>query len=185
MVVASAPTSTQTKSTKTASQASSSSTEDTRLAESGVMSDSSAEDQFTFNSQKDDASSTGSEDLVAIGGSFGTAGFTFLPSGPKNDSAATLEAIGVLKPLQERAEQTDNTSPGLYADQDQSAVLADINSNPGFNSYQSTMIFDASAWYKPEDIYKNNKVDDNKRGFYFMEKGSTDTYKQMVEGQYK
>ena len=187
MAVASAPSAQTKTSVKTTTTQSSSSTEESRQTESGVMAsaENAGSEQFTFNTQKEDAATAGSDELIAFGGSFGIAGFTSTPSGIKNDSVATLEAIGVLKPTQDKVEQSENNSPGLYDDQDQNAVLADINSNPGFNSYQSTMIFDASAWYKPEDIYKNNKINDNKRGFYFMEKGSTNTYKQMVEEQYK
>jgi hypothetical protein len=40
-------------------------------------------------------------------------------------------------------------------------------------------------FYKPEDIYKNIVIKDNVRGSYFLEKGNTDTYKRMVEEQYK
>lgn len=72
-----------------------------------------------------------------------------------------------------------------YMDADQSGIVAAIGADTDVTSYRSAMIRDNNVWYKPEDIYKNIAYKDNVRGSYFLEKGNTDTYKKMVEEQYK
>jgi hypothetical protein len=72
-----------------------------------------------------------------------------------------------------------------YMDADQSGLIGAIAGDTDVTSYRTAMIPDLSSWYKPEDIYKNVVYKDNARGMYFLEKGNTDTYKQMVEEQYK
>jgi hypothetical protein len=54
----------------------------------------------------------------------------------------------------------------------------------GYNSYLQLALRDTS-FYAPKDIYKNQVPVDNKRSMYFLEKGNTDTYNRMIEGQYK
>jgi hypothetical protein len=54
----------------------------------------------------------------------------------------------------------------------------------GFNAY-SAFILTNIAFYEPKEIYKNNVPKDNVRSMYFLEKGNTDTYNKMIEGQYK
>jgi hypothetical protein len=81
-------------------------------------------------------------------------------------------------------EQQDNISNN-YMDADQSGILGAMIVDTDVTAYRSQMIPDMSSWYKPEDIYKNVVYRDNVRGMYFLEKGSTDTYKQMVDEQYK
>jgi hypothetical protein len=81
-------------------------------------------------------------------------------------------------------EQQDEINKN-YMDADQSGIVAAMGSDTDVSSYRTAMIPDTNIWYKPEDIYKNVKYDDNKRGMYFLEKGNTDTYKKMVEEQYK
>jgi len=68
---------------------------------------------------------------------------------------------------------------------DQSGILAAIGSETDVTSYRTAMIRDNNNWYKPEDIYKGIIIKDNVRGSYFLEKGNTDTYKKMIEEQYK
>ena len=70
-------------------------------------------------------------------------------------------------------------------DADQSGLIGAIAGDTDVTAYRTSNIPDLSSWYKPEDIYKNVKYNDNKRGMYFLEKGNTDTYKKMVEEQYK
>lgn len=53
----------------------------------------------------------------------------------------------------------------------------------GFNVY-SLALRDV-AFYEPKEIYKNVVIKDNVRTMYFIEKGNTDTYNKMLEGQYK
>jgi hypothetical protein len=53
----------------------------------------------------------------------------------------------------------------------------------GFNVY-SLALRDVS-FYEPKEIYKNVVIKDNVRTMYFIEKGNTDTYNKMIEGQYK
>lgn len=72
-----------------------------------------------------------------------------------------------------------------YMDADQSGILGAMTIDTDVTTYRSAMLNDNSLWYKPEDIYKNVTYKDNVRNMYFLEKGNTDTYKQMVEEQYK
>jgi hypothetical protein len=81
-------------------------------------------------------------------------------------------------------EQQDNISNN-YMDADQSGILGAMIVDTDVSAYRTSNIPDLSSWYKPEDIYKNIVYRDNVRGMYFLEKGSTDTYKQMVDEQYK
>jgi hypothetical protein len=53
----------------------------------------------------------------------------------------------------------------------------------GFSVY-SLALRDVS-FYEPKEIYKNVVIKDNVRTMYFIEKGNTDTYNKMIEGQYK
>ena len=72
-----------------------------------------------------------------------------------------------------------------YMEADQSGIVAAMGADTDVNSYRSRMLNDNNIWYKPEDIYKNVVYKDNVRGSYFLEKGNTDTYKKMVDEQYK
>lgn len=130
---------------------------------------------------------------------------TLDPNNPANQffnnmpSIANQEAAGVLKSnnddksdAEKRAEEVvaanakeQEEISKNYMDADQSGIVAAMGSDTDFTSYRNAMLQDASAWYKPEDIYKNIVIKDNVRGSYFLEKGSTDTYKKMVEEQYK
>lgn len=81
-------------------------------------------------------------------------------------------------------EQQDEINKN-YMEADQSGIVAAIGADTDVSSYRSAMLRDNNIWYKPEDIYKNIVYKDNVRGAYFLEKGNTDTYKKMVEEQYK
>ena len=127
------------------------------------------------------------------------------PNNPANQffnnmpSIANQEAAGVLKnnnddksDAEKRAEEVvaanakeQEEISNNYMDADQSGLVAAMGIDTDFTSYRSAMLQDASAWYKPEDIYKNVVIKDNVRGAFFLEKGSTDTYKKMVGEQYK
>lgn len=72
-----------------------------------------------------------------------------------------------------------------YMDADQGGIVAAMAANTDVSAYRSAMLNDNNIRYKPEDIYKNVIYKDNIRGIYFLEKGNTDTYKKMVEEQYK
>ena len=72
-----------------------------------------------------------------------------------------------------------------YMEADQSGIVAAIGADTDVSSYKTAMIADAAQWYKDKDIYKGVIIKDNVRGSYFLEKGSTDTYKKMVDEQYK
>lgn len=113
-------------------------------------------------------------------------------------SIANQEAAGVLNNRQDksdaevRAEQVvaankeeQDAINANYMDADQSGIVVAMGSDIDFTSYRSVALQDANLWYMPEDIYKNIVLKDNVRGSYFLEKGSTDTYKKMVEEQYK
>lgn len=114
-------------------------------------------------------------------------------------NVANLELLGVLNNKQEeksdaekRAEQVVAANKEQqeeinknYMDADQSGIVAAISADTDVSSYRSAMLNDNNIWYKPEDIYKNVVYKDNVRGSYFLEKGNTDTYKKMVEEQYK
>lgn len=110
----------------------------------------------------------------------------------------SLEFLGVLKPIEEKSdaelraekvvaankEEQDKINSN-YMDADQSGIVAAIAVDADVSSYLSARLMDNNTWYKPEDIYKGVVIKDNVRGSYFLEKGSTDTYKKMVEEQYK
>ena len=111
-------------------------------------------------------------------------------------SMMNLEIIGVLKPIEKsdaevRAEQVvaankeqQDAINANYMDADQSGIVAAIGAEADVSSYLSQRLQDV-PFYKPEDIYKGVIIKDNVRGSYFLEKGNTDTYKKMVEEQYK
>ena len=81
-------------------------------------------------------------------------------------------------------EQQDEISKN-YMDADQSGLIGAMTDGTDVTAYRTAMIPDLSKFYKPEDIYKNVSYKDNVRNMYFLEKGNTDTYKKMVEEQYK
>ena len=113
-------------------------------------------------------------------------------------SLANLEAAGALNNRQDksdaevRAEQVvaankeeQEAINANYMEADQSGIVAAIGANVDVSAYRTAMLNDNNIWYKPEDIYKGVIIKDNVRGSYFLEKGNTDTYKKMVEEQYK
>lgn len=108
----------------------------------------------------------------------------------------SLDFLGVLKPIEKsdaevRAEQVvaankeqQDAINANYMDADQSGIVAAIGAEADVSSYLSQRLQDV-PFYKPEDIYKGIIIKDNVRGSYFLEKGNTDTYKKMVDEQYK
>lgn len=113
-------------------------------------------------------------------------------------NTASLELLGVLGSRAEeksdaelRAEQVvaankeqQDAINANYMDADQSGIVAAIGAEADVSSYLSQRLQDV-PFYKPEDIYKGIIIKDNVRGSYFLEKGNTDTYKKMVDEQYK
>ena len=97
----------------------------------------------------------------------------------KSDAEKRAEEI-VAANAKEQEEINNN-----YMDADQSGLIGAIAGDTDVTAYRTSNIPDLSSWYKPEDIYKNVVYKDNARGMYFLEKGNTDTYKKMVEEQYK
>jgi len=113
-------------------------------------------------------------------------------------SMMSLEFLGIVKPVEEksdaeiRAEQVvaankeeQDKINANYMDADQSGIVSAIAVDADVSSYLSARLMDNNTWYKPEDIYKGVVIKDNARGSYFLEKGNTDTYKKMVDEQYK
>ncbi len=114
-------------------------------------------------------------------------------------NTASLELLGVLgsagqdkSDAELRAEQVvaankeeQDAINANYMEADQSGILAAIGSDTDVTAYRTAMLRDNNNWYKPEDIYKGVIIKDNVRGSYFLEKGNTDTYKKMVDEQYK
>jgi hypothetical protein len=114
-------------------------------------------------------------------------------------NTASLELLGVLgsagqdkSDAELRAEQVvaankeeQDAINANYMEADQSGILAAIGSETDVSAYRTAMLRDNNVWYKPEDIYKGVIIKDNVRGSYFLEKGNTDTYKKMIEEQYK
>jgi len=114
-------------------------------------------------------------------------------------NTASLELLGVLgsagqdkSDAELRAEQVvaankeeQDAINANYMEADQSGILAAIGSETDVTAYRTAMLRDNNNWYKPEDIYKGVIIKDNVRGSYFLEKGNTDTYKKMVDEQYK
>ena len=105
-------------------------------------------------------------------------------------SVADQEAAGVLPVIKDSprpvATKTSSAQSGSnsYMEANQGVIL-DAMSTTDVSSYKAANIPDLSVWYKSVEVYKNNKLDDNKRSYYFMNKGSSDTYKQMIEDQYR
>ena len=113
-------------------------------------------------------------------------------------SLANLEAAGALNNKQDksdaevRAEQVvaanqeeQEAINANYMEADQAGIVAAIGADVDVSSYRTAMLNDNNIWYKSEDIYKGIIIKDNVRGSYFLEKGSTDTYKKMIKEQYK
>ena len=114
-------------------------------------------------------------------------------------NVTNLEVAGVLNNKQEEKSDAEKAADKVvaanakeqeeinknYMDADQSGIVAAIGADTDVTSYRTAMIRDNNNWYKPEDIYKNVVYKDNVRGSYFLEKGNTDTYKKMIEEQYK
>jgi hypothetical protein len=114
-------------------------------------------------------------------------------------NVSNLEAAGVLNQRQEEKSDAEKRADEVvaanakeqeeinknYMDADQSGIVAAIGADTDVGAYRSAMLQDNNTWYKPEDIYKNVVYKDNVRGAYFLEKGNTDTYKKMVEEQYR
>lgn len=114
-------------------------------------------------------------------------------------NVSNLELLGVINNKQEEKSDAEKRAEEVvaankeqqeeinknYMDADQSGIVAAIGADTDVGSYRSAMLNDNNIWYKPEDIYKNVVYKDNVRGSYFLEKGNTDTYKKMVEEQYK
>jgi hypothetical protein len=104
-----------------------------------------------------------------------------LSNKPEEKSDAELRAEQVVAANKEQQEAINAN----YMEADQSGILAAIGSETDVTSYRTAMLRDNNNWYKPEDIYKGIIIKDNVRGSYFLEKGNTDTYKKMIEEQYK
>ena len=110
-----------------------------------------------------------------------------------------LEVAGVLNNKQEEKSDAEKQADKVvaanakeqeeinknYMDADQSGIVAAMGADTDVSAYRTAMLNDNNIWYRPEDIYKNIVYKDNVRGAYFLEKGNTDTYKKMVEEQYK
>ena len=114
-------------------------------------------------------------------------------------NVTNLEVAGVLGGKQEEKSDAEKRADEVvaanakeqeeinknYMDADQSGIVAAMSGDTDVSAYRTAMIRDNNIWYKPEDIYKNIVYKDNVRGSYFLEKGNTDTYKKMIEEQYK
>jgi hypothetical protein len=114
-------------------------------------------------------------------------------------NVTNLEVAGVLNNKQEEKSDAEKRADEVvaanakeqeeinknYMDADQSGIVAAMGADTDVSAYRTAMLNDNNIWYKPEDIYKNIVIKDNVRGSYFLEKGNTDTYKKMVEEQYK
>ena len=116
-----------------------------------------------------------------------------------NPNVMNLEILGVIKaPVEEKSDAEKRAEEVVaanqqqmeeinknYMDADQSGIVAAIGADVDVSSYRNARLLDAAAWYKPEDIYKGVIIKDNVRGSYFLEKGNTDTFRKMVDEQYK
>ena len=113
-------------------------------------------------------------------------------------SAMNLEILGVIKVPEEKSDAEKAADKVVAANQeqmaeinknymeaDQSGIIGAMGADTDVNSYRTAMIADAAQWYKDKDIYKGVIIKDNVRGSYFLEKGNTDTFKKMVDEQYK
>jgi hypothetical protein len=100
---------------------------------------------------------------------------------PEEKSDAEKRAAEVVAANQQQMEEINKN----YMEADQSGIVAAMGADTDVNSYRTTMISDAAQWYRDKDIYKGVIIKDNVRGSYFLEKGNTDLYKQLIEQQYK
>ena len=114
-------------------------------------------------------------------------------------NTADKERLGLIKPQNERKSDAEKRADQViaankdqqdqinkdYMNADQSGILGAIASDTDVTAYRTMMIPQNVSWYKADEIYKNVIYRDNVRGSYFLEKGNTDTYKKMVEEQYK
>jgi hypothetical protein len=100
---------------------------------------------------------------------------------PEEKSDAEKRADQIVAANQQQMEEINKN----YMDADQSGIIGAIGADTDVSSYRTAMISDADLWYKDKDIYKGIIIKDNVRGSYFLEKGNTDTYKKMVDEQYK
>ena len=100
---------------------------------------------------------------------------------PEEKSDAEKRADQIVAANQQQMEEINKN----YMDADQSGIIGAIGADTDVSSYRTAMIADAALWYKDKDIYKGIIIKDNVRGSYFLEKGNTDTYKKMVDEQYK
>ena len=66
----------------------------------------------------------------------------------------------------------------------QNALIASMGSVPGFDVYSKVIIKD-SLFYKPYDIYKNQKTIDNKRNLYGLFGPNDVRYNEIINSQYK
>jgi hypothetical protein len=99
----------------------------------------------------------------------------------EDKSDAEKRAEEIVAANKEQQDEINNN----YMDADQSGLIGAMADGTDVTAYRTANIPDLSSWYKPEEIYKNVTYKDNARGMYFLEKGNTDTYKKMVEEQYK
>lgn len=143
---------------------------------------------FRDESEINEAMTVAFDPLLASTGAFNAA-----------PNLMNLEAAGLMNQRQEEKSDAEKQADKVvaanakeqeeinnnYMDADQSGIVAAMGADADVSSYRSAMLQDNSGWYKPEDIYKGVVYKDNVRGAYFLEKGSTDTYKKMVGEQYK
>lgn len=143
---------------------------------------------FRDESEINEAMTVAFDPLLASTGAFNAA-----------PNLMNLEAAGLMNQRQEEKSDAEKQADKVvaanakeqeeinnnYMDADQSGIVAAMGADADVSSYRSAMLQDNSGWYKPEDIYKSVVYKDNVRGAYFLEKGSTDTYKKMVGEQYK
>ena len=101
---------------------------------------------------------------------------------PEEKSDAEKRADQIVAANQQQMEEINKN----YMEADQSGIIGAIGADGAdVRAYRTAMLSDAAQWYKDKDIYKGIIIKDNVRGSYFLEKGNTDTYKKMVEEQYR
>ena len=88
----------------------------------------------------------------------------------QNSSASSINTAENAKSMEEQTAQ-------------QEAVLGAMSFVPGFSAYQNSMIPD-SPFYKPEQLYRNNRIVDNARAQRQLNVASDRIHLKMIDEQY-
>ena len=99
----------------------------------------------------------------------------------RRQEAAKNEAVAKGKDLAKSMGNAKSMDDQVAA---QGLVAAAMGYNPNFAAYQNSILPDANTFYKPYDIYKNQKTVDNRANLR-MFGGAEVKHQEMIDSQYK